>query len=126
MYDLLITTAWFKCEQDNYHNFEERYKCIENFFELLKLPGANIFCECYTNDYEKLNDLKKRVDVHNIKLIDYPLEHLKTYKYKNYFDNILEKIPKNTYFKSGRIVNSDILITWHSKIDLLFESSKKI
>ena len=124
MYDLLITTAWFKCEQDNHHNFEERYKCIENFFELLKLPGANVFCECYTNDYEKLNEIKKQVDVHNINLIDYPLEQLKVYKHKKYFDDILPKIPKNTLYGSSRIVNSDILTVWNSKIDLLFESSK--
>ena len=86
MYDLLITTVWFKCKQDNHHNFEERYKCIANFFELLKLPGANVFCECYTNDYEKLNEIKNLANVYNLNLIDYPLEQLKTYKYKKYFD----------------------------------------
>lgn len=29
------------------------------FSKLLKLPGANVFCECYANDYKKLNEIKK-------------------------------------------------------------------
>lgn len=64
------------------------------------------------------------MDVHNINLINYPLEQLKTYKYKKYFDVILPKILKNTLYGSTRIVNLDILTVWNSKIDLLFESSK--